>query len=220
MAEASDPVVIVSAVRSPLGRFMGELSPLPRTQARIACDRRGTGACQACAGEGRRGLHGLRASRRPGPGPGAPGCACRRPARCHRRDHRQQGLRLRHEGDHAGARHHSRRLGRDRRLRRHGKHEQRAVSARQGARRLSRRPRPHHRPHDDGRARRRLRDRPLHGRFRRGHRRSLSVHPQGPGRLCDGNVEPRAQSRRWRRVQGRDRADHADREGRPPHRRQ
>ncbi len=29
MAEAADPVVIVSAVRSPLGRFMGELSPLP-----------------------------------------------------------------------------------------------------------------------------------------------------------------------------------------------
>src|SRR3954462_661696 len=28
MAEAADPVVIVSAVRSPLGRFMGELSPL------------------------------------------------------------------------------------------------------------------------------------------------------------------------------------------------
>ncbi|MGY4409794.1 acetyl-CoA acetyltransferase family protein [Bradyrhizobium sp. LB7.1] len=29
MAETADPVVIVSAVRSPLGRFMGELSPLP-----------------------------------------------------------------------------------------------------------------------------------------------------------------------------------------------
>src|SRR5438270_5985776 len=28
MAEAADPVVIVSAVRTPLGRFMGELSPL------------------------------------------------------------------------------------------------------------------------------------------------------------------------------------------------
>ena len=27
MAAASDPVVIVSAVRTPLGRFMGELSP-------------------------------------------------------------------------------------------------------------------------------------------------------------------------------------------------
>ncbi len=29
MTEAADPVVIVSAARSPLGRFMGELSPLP-----------------------------------------------------------------------------------------------------------------------------------------------------------------------------------------------
>jgi acetyl-CoA C-acetyltransferase len=28
MAEAADPVVIVSAARTPLGRFMGELSPL------------------------------------------------------------------------------------------------------------------------------------------------------------------------------------------------
>src|SRR5690349_24484775 len=29
MAEAADPVVIVSATRTPLGRFMGDLSPLP-----------------------------------------------------------------------------------------------------------------------------------------------------------------------------------------------
>ncbi|MGX1146345.1 hypothetical protein AB7M15_002167 [Bradyrhizobium ottawaense] len=29
MAEAADPVVILSAARTPLGRFMGELSPLP-----------------------------------------------------------------------------------------------------------------------------------------------------------------------------------------------
>ena len=28
MAAATDPVVIVSAARTPLGRFMGELSPL------------------------------------------------------------------------------------------------------------------------------------------------------------------------------------------------
>ena len=28
MATASDPVVILSAARTPLGRFMGELSPL------------------------------------------------------------------------------------------------------------------------------------------------------------------------------------------------
>lgn len=29
MAASSDPVVIVSAVRSPLGRFLGDLAPLP-----------------------------------------------------------------------------------------------------------------------------------------------------------------------------------------------
>src|SRR5581483_1997147 len=49
-------------------------------------------------------------------------------------------------------------------------------------------------------------DRPLDGRFRRSHGRGLPVHPQGPGRLRDGNADPRAQGGRRRRVQGRDRA--------------
>ena len=33
MATASDPVVILSAARTPLGRFMGELSPLTHTSS-------------------------------------------------------------------------------------------------------------------------------------------------------------------------------------------
>ena len=79
MAASSDPVVILSAARTPLGRFMGELSPLQRAQARLPRDRRGAGTRQACAGEHRRSLHGQRAAGRPGPGAGAPGCARRGP---------------------------------------------------------------------------------------------------------------------------------------------
>jgi acetyl-CoA C-acetyltransferase len=33
MATASDPVVIVSAARTPLGRFMGDFRPLARTSS-------------------------------------------------------------------------------------------------------------------------------------------------------------------------------------------
>ena len=33
MSASPDPVVIVSAARTPLGRFMGELSPLARTSS-------------------------------------------------------------------------------------------------------------------------------------------------------------------------------------------
>src|SRR3989449_2317847 len=46
------------------------------------------------------------------------------------------------------------------------------------------------------------------GDFGRGYRGSLSVHPQGSGRLRDRDADPRAQGGRRRRVQGRDRADH------------
>ena len=79
--------------------------------------------------------------------------------------------------------------------RRHGVHDQRALPAGQGARRLPRRPRPHPRPHDARRAGGRLRGRPLHGRFRRGHRAGLPVHPRGPGRLRHGDADPRPQGR-------------------------
>src|SRR5881227_79799 len=47
-----------------------------------------------------------------------------------------------------------------------------------------------------------------------------SIHPEGPGHLCDGDADPRPQGRRGRRVQGRDRAGHARRKGRPARYRQ
>ena len=62
------------------------------------------------------------------------------------------------------------------RRRRHGEHEQRALSARPRARRLPHGPRPHPRPHVSRRPRRRLRQGPAHGHFRRGLRARLSVH--------------------------------------------
>ncbi len=111
-----------------------------RPQARFSCDRRGAGARKTQAGADRRGLHGQCAPRRPGPGPGTAGRAWGKTAGCDRRHHREQGLRFRHEGDHAGARHHQCRLGRNRAVRRHGEHEQRALSAGKGALGLPRRP--------------------------------------------------------------------------------
>lgn len=98
MATASDPVVILSAARTPLGRFMGELSPLSAhkigshvigaalERAKLAPERIDevfmgnvlpAGQGQAPARQAARGG-------------------------CHRRHHHQQGLWFRHEGDHAG----------------------------------------------------------------------------------------------------------------------
>ena len=61
---------------------------------------------------------------------------------------------------------------------------------------------------------------PLDGRFRRSHRGGLSVHPSRPGRLCDGDADPRPQGGGRRRVQGRDRAADGGGKGRPAHDRQ
>ena len=205
---------------NPARQVPGRSLPVQRPQSRHPRDRRRRRAGKTDARPHRRSVHGLRAPRRTGPGPGAAGRARRKAAGFDRCDHHQQGVRLRHEGDHAGARHHQCRLGRDRAVRRHGEHDQRAVSAGEGARRLPRRPRPHHRPHADGRPRGRLRDRPLDGRFRRGHRRGLSVHPRRSGRLCDGNAHACPQGGGRRRVQGGDRADRREGKSRRSHHRE
>ena len=98
---AIDPVVIVAAVRTPLGRFLGDLSGLPATRLgshviRAALERAGLSparidealmGCVLPAGQGQ--------------APGPPGRARGRAARRDRRHDDQQGLRLRHEGDHA-----------------------------------------------------------------------------------------------------------------------
>ena len=137
----ADPIVIVAAVRTPLGRFQGELRRAFGAGARRPCDPRRAGAGQARAGAGRRGADGLR--------------ACR-PARARRRRARRRrgaglpdatgattvnkvcgsGMKatmLAHDLHPGG-------LGRDRRGRRHGIDVERALPAGQGARRLSRRP--------------------------------------------------------------------------------
>ena len=98
MATASDPVVIVSAARTPLGRFMGDLSSFSAhklgshvigaavERAKLSPDRIGEVfmGCVLPAGQGQ-----------------AP--ARRQIAGCDGRHHHQQGLRLRHEGHDAGA---------------------------------------------------------------------------------------------------------------------
>ena len=93
----------------------------------------------------RRDPHGLRPAGRPGPGAGAPGGARRRPAARGGRDDGQQDVRLGHEGGDGRPRPFARRLGRCRGRRRHGEHDQRALSARSRPRRLPHGPRPHHR---------------------------------------------------------------------------
>jgi acetyl-CoA C-acetyltransferase len=99
---ASDPVVIVSAARTPLGRFQGDLSSFSAhnlgshvigaavERAKLTPDRIDEVfmGCVLPAGQGQAPARQT-----------ARGANCRiRPARPH-----QQGLRLRHEGDHAGA---------------------------------------------------------------------------------------------------------------------
>ena len=131
----------------------------------------------------RRNPDGLRAAGRAGPGAGASGRDRRRIAARGWRDHDQQDVRLGHEGGHGRPRPLARRLGRCRRRRRHGEHEQRALSARPRALRLPHGPRPHYRPHVPRRPRGRLRQGAPDGDVRRGLRGRLSVHPPGAGRL-------------------------------------
>ena len=77
---ASDPIVILSYARTPMGSFQGALAgasatELGATAVKAAVERAGH---QRRAG--RQGLHGLRPLRRPRPGPGAPGGDRRWPA--------------------------------------------------------------------------------------------------------------------------------------------
>ena len=92
--------------------------------------------------------------------------------------------------------------------RRHGEHDQRALPAAEGPRRLPHRPRPHLRPHDARRPGRRLRARPLHGHLRRGLRRQIQLHPRRAGRLCHRQRAARQGRHRDRRLCRRDHARH------------
>ncbi len=72
---------------------------------------------------------------------------------------------------------------RDRRSRRHGEHEQRAVSAAEGTRRHAHGPWNSPRPHVPRRARGRLRQGQADGRVRRAVRRRIRLHARGAGRV-------------------------------------
>ena len=125
----------------------------------------------------RRNPDGLRAAGRAGAGAGASGGDRRRAAACGGRDDDQQDVRLGHEGRHGRPRPFARRLGGCRRRRRHGEHEQRALSARPRALRLPHGPRPHPRPYVSRRPRGRLRQGAADGDVRRGLRRKpISSH--------------------------------------------
>jgi acetyl-CoA C-acetyltransferase len=78
----SDPIVIVSAARTPMGGFQGDFASLDLRPARqrprssAAVERAGLDPALVEEVD-----HGLRAARRPGPGAGAPGVAGRRACR-------------------------------------------------------------------------------------------------------------------------------------------
>ncbi len=140
MAAASDPVVIVSAARTPLGRFMGELSPFSAHQlgshvigaaverAKLSPERIDEVfmGCVLPAGQGQAPA---RQAARGAKLPDATGATtinkvCGSGMKATMLAHDIINVRLR----------------RNRGVRRHGEHDQRAVSAGESARRLPRRP--------------------------------------------------------------------------------
>ncbi len=214
---AHDPVVIVSAARTPMGGFQGDLkgfaaAELGAAAIRAAVERAGVkpeqveevifGSCLP-AGQGQA------PARQAALGAGLPQSAgattinkmcgsgmkaamlVQRPA--------ARGFRA------------------SRRRRRHGVHDQRALPAAQGARGPAHGPRPGDGPHVPRRPRRRLREGPPDGHLRRGLRRQLRLHARGPGRLRHRLARARAEgeqrqagspgrSRRWRSRRARTRS--------------
>ena len=90
--------------------------------------------------------------------------------------------------------------------RRHGEHDQRALSAAEGARRAAHGPRPGARPHVPRRPRGCLRQGPPDGHLRRGLRRQYQFTREAAGRLRDHVAEPRQKANKRRLVRGGDRA--------------
>ncbi len=101
MTERSDPIVIAASVRTPLGRFQGELSSVPAPRIGSAVIKAAVERAGVDPGRISEVLMGCVPAGRSGPGTGAPSCARRRRSRRHRCHHREQGLRLRHEKRHA-----------------------------------------------------------------------------------------------------------------------
>ena len=167
-----DPVVIVSAVRTPMGGFQGDLATATAPELGAAAIRAALERAGLAPELDRGSHHGLRAAGRAGPGAGAPGALGAGFPKSVGCTTDQQDVRLRHEGGDAGPRpdrgRHQRHHGR----RRHGEHDQRALPAARGARRLPHGPRPGARPHVPRRPGGRLRQGPPDGHLRRGLRAS------------------------------------------------
>ena len=140
----TDPIVIVGAARTPMGGFLGDFKDVAAPALGARAIRRGGRAGGRRPPRRRRNPDGLRAAGGSGPGAGAPGRARRRPAAaagCTTINKMcgsgMKAAMLAHDLLRAGS-------ARGRGRRRHGEHEQRALSARPRARRLSHGPRPDH----------------------------------------------------------------------------
>ena len=178
-----DDVVILSAVRTPIGAFQGALAGLPAPalgRPRAGRPRSsGRGSTPADVEQVNMGCVLTAGS---GPGAGAPGGARRRLPGVDRRAHPQQGLRLGDAGgDDRRQRPALRRLH-DGRGRRHGEHEPGALPRAGRARRPAPRPRQARRLDDPRRPLGPLQRHP-HGQLRRALRRRVRAQPRGAGRL-------------------------------------
>ena len=138
------------------------------------------------------GVHGLRAARRPRPGAGAPGGARRRAAASRSRRPRSTRCAARacRRRSWPTTRWRAGSADVDRR-RRHGEHDQRAVSAAQAPRRRAHRPRHGHTTTCSSTAWRTPTSRAGDGHLRRGDGRSTTSSPARPGRLRHGEPDPR-----------------------------
>ncbi len=174
--------VIVSAVRTPTGKFLGALKDLtaPQLGALVVCR---SGAPRRHRPRHRRRVHhGQRRLRRIRAESGAPGGAQGRPARPRRGAHDQQSLRVGAEGGDARPSGDRDRRHRRRRRRRHGVDEQLPVPPAAGARRPAHGPRRDRGLDDQRRPLVRVRAVP-HGERGRSRGRALPCRPRRAGRV-------------------------------------
>ena len=206
--------VIISAVRTPTGRFLGVLKDFAATELGAQGRSRSSPAVGNRSGDGRRVHHGQRHPGRQRTESGAPGGAQRRPLRpCCRADD-QQGVRVGTESRHARGSGHRDWRHRHRGRRRNGIDEQRALPAATRSRRTP----------DGRRQGRRLADqrRPVvlvrelpHGHVRRSRRGEVCGWARGAGSVRRGEPPQSGACDAARLVQGRDPADqHPAAEGR------
>ncbi len=214
----NDPVVIVGAARTPMGGFQGDFatlmaSDLGAVAIKAAVERAGIapdaveelifGNC-LMAGQGQ--------------APCTPGGAQGRAAGRHELHDDLEDVRLRHEGRDARQRPPDRRQQRGDGGGRHGKHDERALPAAEGARGPAHGPRHDVRPHVPRRSRGRVRQGQADGRVRRSLRVQVRVHARGAGRVRAYVARACARREQRRHVRLGDRAgDGAGPQGRRRH---